>query len=369
MPRPANAATGPGAIAFGRQRRAWLAECRPLPRKGRLSDLISSSRQDDATPDPDDRSRASSAHQASSGEGGGRRSGASGIIETIEPERLPKPDLPGTAVVVANTVEELVEQMATDLLHHSLNCLRAFGDFHLAVSGGATPEPLYRQLMIDPAYRGVPWTRSHLWVVDERRVPFTDERSNWNGIQGLLGDHAGIPLPQQHPIPAMEDDVEDRYEHEIQSALQWRERGQDRLDYILLGLGEDGHTASLFPHSPALRERERLVRVSRAPERTEVPERVTMTLPIINAARFIAIMVTGGRKQAIVERIAREHRARRTASKAGAGGASIFSSQIEALPVLNVHPVGGVVYWYLDRAACPPVAPSARPQRDGNPPT
>jgi hypothetical protein len=84
------------------------------------------------------------------------------------------PALPGT-VVVRESADELVDAVAADLFIHALNCIRTFGDFHLALSGGSTPLPLYRRLMYDPSYRDLPWTRTHLWMVDERRVPFDDE--------------------------------------------------------------------------------------------------------------------------------------------------------------------------------------------------
>ncbi len=243
------------------------------------------------------------------------------------------PNLPGE-VVVADTVEELVERMSSDLLTHSLNCWRAFGDFHMAVSGGSTPAPFYRHLMTDPICRGVPWKKTHLWCVDERRVSVTDEKSNWRMIEDHFGVHSGIPRSQQHPMEALSDRIEHEYAKALRAALEWRERGQDRLDYVLLGLGADGHTASLFPHSPALSEDGRLIRINSGPT-VVPPDRVTMTLPLINSARFVAVMVTGEAKQEIVQRLAANAHAR-----------------IEDLPIRGVRPVGGILRWYLDRAAC-----------------
>lgn len=250
-------------------------------------------------------------------------------------EPVVAPNLPGE-VVVCDCIEELVERMSSDLLAHSLNCWRAFGDFHMAVSGGSTPAPFYRHLMIDPICRGIPWKKTHLWCVDERRVSVTDEKSNWRMISEHFADHSGIPRSQQHPMDAISDHVEHDYAKALCSALEWRERGQDRLDYVLLGLGADGHTASLFPHSPALMEGNRLIRINSGPT-VVPPDRVTMTLPLINSARFVAVMVTGEGKQDIVQRLAANGHA-----------------PVEALPIRGVRPVGGTLCWYLDRAACTP---------------
>lgn len=252
-------------------------------------------------------------------------------------EPLTRPNLPGE-VVVCDTVEELVERMSSDLLAHSLNCVRAFGDFHMALSGGSTPAPFYRHLMIDPICRGIPWKKTHLWCVDERRVSIADEKSNWRMIEEHFGTHSGVPRSQQHGMDALSDKVEIEYAKALRSALEWRERGQDRLDYVLLGVGADGHTASLFPHSPALREEHRLIRINSGPT-VVPPDRVTMTLPLINGARLVAIMVTGEGKQDIVQRLA-----------------SNGHGTVEELPIRGVRPFGGTVCWYLDRAACAAVA-------------
>src|SRR5215210_531529 len=99
----------------------------------------------------------------------------------LEPEPV-KPRLPG-AVIVRSDAEDLHGALAADLFIHAMNCVRRFGDFHLALSGGSTPMPLYRRLMTDPAYRDLPWKRTHLWIVDERRVPLDDERSNYKHIK------------------------------------------------------------------------------------------------------------------------------------------------------------------------------------------
>lgn len=271
------------------------------------------------------------------------------MSELYEIEKAPTPPrLPG-AVVLRPDADRLIDALAADLLIHAHNCVRTFGDFHLALSGGSTPVGLYQRLMIDPSYRDLPWTRTHLWIVDERRVPFDDEKSNFKMISEIIGDHSGIPREQVHPIFAMADDADTRYQAELREALGWRERGHDRLDFVLLGMGADAHTASLFPHSPALMESladikaggvtptTSLVKINAGPKVTP-PDRVTMMLPLINAARFIAVQVTGVGKRATVEKLV---------------AAQDDASKTAELPVLGVRPVGGELRWYLDYAACP----------------
>jgi 6-phosphogluconolactonase len=246
---------------------------------------------------------------------------------------LPRPALPGS-VVVRDGPDELIDAATADLFFHAKTCVRAFGDFHLALSGGKSPEPLYRRLMYDPNYRDLPWKRTHLWIVDERRVPFEDDRSNFKMIRETLVLHSDIPREQVHPIRATSPAADAEYEAELRSVLEWREKGHDRLDYILLGVGADGHTASLFPRSPALESGGRLVLMNDGPTVTP-PPRVTMTFDLINAARFVGVFVTGASKRAAVARL------------------SSGAEPVADLPVAGVRPVGGELRWYLDREACP----------------
>ena len=171
-------------------------------------------------------------------------------VYDVIPEPI-KPLLPGV-VVVRPTADELFDSLGADLMIHANNCVRSFGDFHLALSGGSTPMPFYKHLMIDPHYRDFPWKRTHLWIVDERQVGFDDERCNFTHIDEIIGQHSDIPREQVHPMLAMAPDADEQYELLLRQTLFFREKGQDRLDFVLLGMGGDGHTASLFPHSPAL---------------------------------------------------------------------------------------------------------------------
>jgi 6-phosphogluconolactonase len=248
----------------------------------------------------------------------------------LSEDALPAPALPGT-VVVAPTVDRLIDLVAADLLTHAANCIRQFGDFHLALSGGSTPQPLYERLMYDPSYRSLPWRRTHLWIVDERRVPFDDDRSNFKAISETIVDHADIPPEQVHPMFAMSETADVDYEQQIREELGWREKGQDRFDYVLLGMGADGHTASLFPQHEVLEERDRLVRICTGP-RVTPPDRVTLTLPMINAARLIGVMVTGMGKAEAIE-------------------AASHGADVREMPVMGINPVGGELKWYVDAAA------------------
>ena len=251
----------------------------------------------------------------------------------LEADRFTAPSLPGQ-VVLREDIEELGNTLGAELFLHANNCVRSFGDFHLALSGGSTPLPFYERLMVDPMFRSFPWPRTHLWIVDERRVPFTDDRSNFRHIEECLVHHSDIPKENVHPMQAMRADADLEYEAELREALAWREKGQDRLDFALLGLGTDGHTASLFPHSPALAERERLVKINAGPKVTP-PDRVTMTFPLLNATRFVAFLATGAGKRDMIARIARR------------------IDRVEDIPALGIAPIGGVLKWFIDHEACP----------------
>jgi 6-phosphogluconolactonase len=242
------------------------------------------------------------------------------------------PKLPGH-VIAAQSVDDVIDKIAADLVVHAENCIRTFGDFHLALSGGSTPQPLYERLMYDPNYRRLPWRRTHLWLVDERCVPFDHPQSNFRIINETIVDHADIPSEQVHPMPAMSPQADVEYERQLRETLAWREKGQDRLDFVLLGMGTDGHTASLFPHTEALHEPERLVRFNFAANAAP-HKRLTMTFPIINSARFIAVLVTGASKAAALRRVE---------------GAR---DSIDDLPINGVAPLQGDLRWYLDAQAC-----------------
>ncbi len=275
------------------------------------------------------------------------------------------PQLPGT-VVIGDTVEELVEQMSVDLLAHSLNCVRTFGDFHLALCGGTTPIPFYRHLMIDPICRGVPWRKTHLWLVDEHSQSTMNEDSTWTTIADFLMEHSGIPLSQQHPIDTSAEQAAEQYEAELRRALEWREKGQDRLDYVLLGVDEKGGVAGQFelPKSVRSADCKRLITARQFAEpgaarfknehwrnRSGPSQRITMTFRLINAARFVAVMVTGPGKRGIIEHLVNSHSADGPARKDAP--LNIKAPNDCTLPILGIHPVAGNLRWYLDKSACP----------------
>lgn len=259
----------------------------------------------------------------------------------VEGELSP-PALPGT-VIVRPDAEDLHGALGADLLVHAYNCVRTFGDFHLALSGGSTPLPFYRRLMVDPMFRSLPWSRTHLWIVDERRVPEDDDQSNYKSIREYIVEHSDIPREQAHPMEAERDDADLRYERALREALGWREKGQDRLDFVLLGMGSDGHTASLFPRSPALSGRGRMVVMNTGPTVTP-PDRVTMTHGLINASRLIAVLVTGASKRETLRAVAARSR--------NSAESGVALRDVEELPILGVSPLAGVQRWYLDAAAC-----------------
>ena len=247
------------------------------------------------------------------------------------PELIP-PDLPGDVIAIEDA-DDLIDRVAAELVLHAENCVRQFGDFHLALSGGPLQEPLYERLMYDPNYRRLPWRRVHLWIVDEPSVPLGDSRSQFRMIDETIVDHSGIPAEQVHPIYATSDEADVQYTLKMQEILSFRPKGHDRLDYVLLNVGVDGHVAGLFPGTQAVGEPVKPMRIN-VHEAVDPPRWVTMTLPIINAARLVAVLATGAETADVVRRL------------------SLRRENAETLPVAGIKPMEGELRWYVDGPAC-----------------
>lgn len=165
------------------------------------------------------------------------------------------------------------------------------GVAHVSLAGGRTPRRAYQELA-----RLVPdWSGVHLWLGDERCVPPGDPDSNARLVEESLLAGARSPGPVFHPVRGAAEDparAAAAYERELRATVQ--DRGMPVLDLALLGLGEDGHTASLFPDDPVLEERERLcvpVHGTKSPF-----QRVTLTLPLLTAARRVVVLAEGAGK-------------------------------------------------------------------------
>src|ERR1700722_122972 len=229
------------------------------------------------------------------------------------------PDFEGLAHRVAQWITDLV--CATP------------GRFAIALAGGSTPKRLYQLLPASPLREAVPWERLHLFLGDERFVRWDHPDSNYGMARDAMIAHVPIPPDNVHGIPygGSPADAAQAYERVLKSYY-----GSDKLDPArplfdvnLLGMGPDGHTASLFPGKPALGETQRWV--------TEVPEpglnpqvpRITLTFPVLDSAKSAAFVAAGADKTAMMRRAqAGEH----------------------ALPSARVDPVGELI-WFVDRAA------------------
>lgn len=245
-------------------------------------------------------------------------------------------------VIVEQDRDDLLDNLAGEITYRLRHSAGATGQAHLALSGGSTPMPLYQRLLIDPRFRGLPWGYTHVWLVDERCVPTDDERSNFGAIRQQLLDHVPIRPEAVHPMPVAQPDGDMAYEIALRQALSDR---AGRLDVVLLGMGGDGHTASLFPGSPALSQADRLVVFNDGPTVTEPRPRITMTYPLLNAAQWIGVLVTGANKHAAIQRVALAH-----------------DDEVDRLPITGIAPQpvaeepAGELYWYLDGEAAHGVA-------------
>ena len=217
------------------------------------------------------------------------------------------------------------------------------GEFFCSLSGGSTPLSSYRILAAPLISLKVNWPRVHVFWGDERCVPEGHpDRNDEAALEALLRK---VPIPSKniHRVAATQPDAAERYESELRGAfsslplpLPLKESSSSllsdipRFDLILLGMGSDGHTASLFPGHPAVEEKMRLVvRVDGAPK--PPPSRVTFTLPLLNAARHVAFLVTGADKNAALRRVLNGDRSLPAARVVPRDGTLVFLSDATAL--------------------------------------
>jgi 6-phosphogluconolactonase len=208
------------------------------------------------------------------------------------------------------------------------------GRIAICLTGGSSPKKLY-QLLATETYRSrIPWDRVHWFIGDERFVPTSDSRNNMSMARAAFLDQCA-PAANIHPIPtdtANPDEAARHYERELQSFYGADELASAKplFDVVLMGVGPDGHTASLFPDYPAIEETRRwVVGVPQAHVEPFVP-RVTLTLPALGSCREMLFEIAGSEKRAILARVLRD----------------------ENLPANRAQSAGETI-WLVDRAALP----------------
>jgi 6-phosphogluconolactonase len=245
--------------------------------------------------------------------------------------------------LIFNNHSAVVDFAVKKWMEISFKSVKEKGYFTVALSGGKTPAAFYDKLNnVGP----LPWGETHIFLADERFVPLHRKDSNYFLIKKHLLDHIEIPGENIHPVSTEELTLEpaaQEYEDNIRNFFDIKEKEIPTFDLIMLGIGEDGHTASLFPGKSSLKESRRLV----------IPvfsdgfprERITLTLPIINKARHIIFLVTGENKAGIIK--------------------EMLTDKVSALPASLVIPESGVLFLIIDRYAASLLPKSYFFQRNG----
>ena len=206
------------------------------------------------------------------------------------------------------------------------------GPFFWALSGGSTPKLLFNLLAEDYADK-IDWSRLHFFWGDDRLVPYDDPESNYGEVKKLLFDHAEVIEEQIHPVPVdlAPEEAARAYAATLTELLPQNSDGLPIFDINMLGMGTDGHTASIFPDSMELLTDERICAVATHPESGQL--RVTLTGPVINASDEVTFLITGNSKTLRVAQIVNREQ------------------QASSFPAAHINPTSGKLHWFLDRAA------------------
>jgi 6-phosphogluconolactonase len=231
-------------------------------------------------------------------------------------------------IILCADAAALARRGAEQFVTSAAQAIAQTGRFAVALSGGSTPAALYALLATNEFRARVDWSRVHLFWGDERCVPPDHPDSNFRMTRENLLDRIQLPAENIHRMPGELEPAAaaDAYEAELKKFFG---AALPRFDLVFLGLGEDGHTASLFPGSAALDENEGLVATVYV-ERLN-SHRLTLTLPAINAAAEVVFLVAGASKTAIVK--------------------EIFSGAARRYPAARVEPARGRLVWMMDSNA------------------
>ncbi|XP_067102718.1 GDH/6PGL endoplasmic bifunctional protein [Osmerus mordax] len=233
----------------------------------------------------------------------------------------------GTDMVSAWS-EDLVERLAADMQESAEAAVREGGTFHLALSGGSSPIALFQRLV--EHHYSFPWRDTHVWLVDERCVPLTEVDSNFFHLHNNLLAHVRIPYTNIHPMPVQlnqrlcveEDRGAPLYEKDILHLVN-----TSSFHFVLLGVGYDGHTASLFPGSQ-VNHGDSLVVLTESPVKPH--QRMSLTLNVLNRAHKVAVLVMGKSKHELVTQLSR------------------VKDDPKKWPITGVQPNSGKLVWYID---------------------
>jgi 6-phosphogluconolactonase len=231
------------------------------------------------------------------------------------------------------TPQELFSAAAEEVVRGANDAVKQRGRFTIALAGGSTPKSLYN-LLATNARTALPWDRMFFFFGDERHVPPTDPESNYRMADESMLSKIPVATANVFRIPAENPDAEavaEAYEVTLKKFFSLQPGQFPQFDLILLGMGPDGHTASLFPGTAALQEKKRLV-VANWVEKLKT-HRLTLTLPVLNAARCVAFLVSGTDKATVLRTVLEE------------------DAPAEQYPSKMVRPSDGKLIWLLDRAA------------------
>jgi 6-phosphogluconolactonase len=245
------------------------------------------------------------------------------------PAGCPQPE-----IIVCTDVNALYERAAAIFVEEAAGAIAARDRFMVALSGGSTPHGVYRLLASADWRDRLEWEKVHAFWGDERFVPRTSPKSNYGMAWSALLSQVAIPLTGIHAVPTDLPTAEDAaigYEKTIREVFCLPAQEIPQLDLVLLGLGADGHTASLFPHSGTLRHEARWV-VAGYIEAAKA-SRITMTPLLLNRARAVLFLVAGNEKAEAVREVL------------------LGEYNPERLPAKFISPLRGSFRWLLDRAA------------------
>lgn len=245
---------------------------------------------------------------------------------------------------VADDADALARAAAGEFLVYAWEAIRARGRFTVALAGGDTPRAAYAEIAATWRKWGdgpLDWSRVHVFWGDERHVSPDDPRSNYRMAWETLLSRVPLPPANIHPVAATLPDPRDgasRYEATLRDFFGVDAPAFPRFDLVLLGMGADGHTASLFPGDEALEEVRRLAVASPGPPGQEGGGndwRITLTLPVLNHAATVVVLASGARKATAMHRVLEGPTAD------------------PLLPIERLNPESGALVWMVDREAAP----------------